>query len=87
MRVAALVGVVLVVAMSAGCHRGHSPVFTLYRSEAVGDSARIHVATFDSEDDEESYNRDGCEQTRELYQVQPSNRARFWCEPGRYKAR
>jgi hypothetical protein len=86
MRAVALVGVVLLVALSA-CHGGRSPVFTLYRSEAVGDSARIHVATFDAADDEESYNRDGCERTRELYQVQPSNRARFWCEPGRYKSK
>ena len=66
---------------------GEASTYTLYRSEGVGDAARIHVATFDARDEEDGYNRAGCERTRELYQVQPTNRARFWCEPGRFKAK
>ncbi|MDB4880242.1 MAG: hypothetical protein JWL60_1688 [Gemmatimonadetes bacterium] len=62
--------------------------YTLYRTEqALGDTARLHVATFDAEEEEEGYNRAGCERTRELYQVQPSTLARYWCEPGRFKGR
>jgi hypothetical protein len=84
MRVVPLAALVIGTLAIAACHKGRSPTWTLYRSEAVGDTARIHVATFDAVEDEEAYNRDGCERTRELYQVQPSNRARFWCEAGSF---
>ena len=87
MRAALVVALVVLRRTAAACSKGRSPTYTLYRSEAVGDTARIHVATFDAVDDEESWNREGCERTRELYQIQPSNRARFWCEPGRFRAR
>ena len=35
-------------------------IYTLYRSSAVNDSVRIHVASFDTSDGE-TYNRDNCE--------------------------
>ena len=76
-----------VLALAVACSRGSSPTYTLYRSDAVGDANRIHVATFDARDDEASYNHDTCEHARELFQVQPSNRARYWCEAGRYHAK
>lgn len=88
MRALPVVGLILLLGAAAACAGGTSPTYTLYRTEAaVGDTARIHLATFDAVDDEVNYNRDGCERTRELYQIQPTNRARFWCEPGRYKAK
>ena len=74
----------LTVAAVTACHGSRPPVYTLYRSEAVGDTARIHVATFDATDEDEGYNRDGCERTRELFQVQPTNRAQYWCEAGTF---
>ena len=63
-------------------------VYTLYRSGAVIQSVRIHVATFETAGESEYWNKDNCEQvagildqakTKEKYPV------RFWCEKGRYK--
>lgn len=85
MRLPLVVVLVGATAILSACHRGRSPSWTLYRSEAVGDTARIHVATFDIVDDDAGANRDACERTRELYQVQPSNRARYWCEAGVFR--
>ena len=87
MRGMAVVGLVVLAGASAACHRSRSPTYTLYRSETLGDTARIHVATFDAVDDEASYNRESCERTRELFQVRPSNVATYWCEEGTYRAR
>ena len=70
-----------VVAIACG---DSSSTFTLYRNGMVNDSLRIHVATFDAKDGPES-NHDTCEQARELFQVQPSTRSRYWCEKGRFK--
>jgi hypothetical protein len=88
MRALPFVGAVMLLGTAVACRGGKSPTYTLYRTEAaVGDTARIHVATFDAVDDEERYNQEGCERTRELYQIRPANRAKFWCEPGRFKAK
>ena len=84
MRSLVVAGIATLVVTGA-CHGNRPPVYTLYRSEAVGDTARIHVATFDATDEDEGYNRDGCERARELFQIQPTNRAQFWCEPGTYR--
>jgi hypothetical protein len=65
------------------CSRGEG-TYTLYRNEASSDTTRLHVATFDAEDGE-GYNHDACEQTRELFQVQPSTRAKYWCEKGTFR--
>jgi hypothetical protein len=88
MRALPFVGAALLLGAAVACHGGKSPTYTLYRTEAaVGDTARIPVATFDAVDDEERYNQEGCERTRELYQIRPDNRAKFWCEAGRFKAK
>jgi len=59
--------------------------FTLYRSSVVIEAARIHVATFDADEQRDlSYNRLNCEQAAELFQHQPGVKTRFWCEKGRY---
>ena len=64
-----------------------APPFTLYRNEGIGDdSTRVHMATFDA-DETGQFNTDNCERARELFQIQPTNRARYWCEPGRYRAK
>lgn len=68
---------------AAACSRSGN-VYTLYRNGVATDTLRVHVATFDADGDA-SANRETCEATRELFQVQPSNLSRFWCEPGRFR--
>jgi hypothetical protein len=68
--------------LAAAC--GGKNTYTLYRNGALSDTLRIHVATFDADDDAET-NRATCEQTRELYQLQPAALSRFWCEKGRFR--
>ena len=72
----------LVVA-AAACSGG-SASFTLYRNGVANDTLRIHVATFDAKDGPE-YNHDTCEEARELFQVQPTARSKYWCEKGHFK--
>jgi hypothetical protein len=57
--------------------------FTLYRSSAFDQLARVHVGTFDAADGTD-YNRENCEQARQLFQAQPGVKVRFWCEQGAY---
>lgn len=71
------------IAVSA-CRVGDSATYTLYRSSVLNEGMRIHVATFDALDGED-YNRDNCEQARELFQAQPGVTTKFWCEKGRYR--
>lgn len=61
-------------------------IFTLYRSSAILENARLHVATFDAAEDhsDSQYNRSNCEQAADLFQHQPGVRTRFWCESGRF---
>jgi hypothetical protein len=67
----------------AACAR-HADAYTLLRNEAVGDTSRTVVATFDANETAE-FNRGNCEHARELFQIEPTNRARFWCEKGRVR--
>jgi hypothetical protein len=69
--------------LAAACAR-KPDAYTLLRNETMGDTSRIVVATFDAEETEQ-FNRGNCEHARELFQVQPSNRSRFWCEKGRVR--
>lgn len=64
----------------------HTVVFTLYRNSAVNGSLRMHVATFDAADGK-AYNLANCGQAAELFGGQPGVKARFWCEPGRFRQR
>ena len=82
MRIPILVSATLLLALATGC--GNKNAYTLYRNVSLSDTLRIHVATFDA-DEEADYNRDNCEQTRELFQLHPSQLSRFWCEKGRYR--
>jgi hypothetical protein len=68
------------IVLAAACAR-EPGAYTLLRNETVGDTARIVVATFNANETEE-FNRGNCEHARELFQIEPSNRARFWCEKG-----
>jgi hypothetical protein len=59
-------------------------IYTLYRSSALDDNMRIHIATFNA-DAEEAYNGENCEIARALFQQQPGVKVRYWCEKGEYK--
>ena len=59
-------------------------VYTLYRSSAMNENARIHVATFDA-DAEEQYNKENCDTARSLFQSQDGVKVKYWCEKGFFK--
>lgn len=67
-------------------------VWTLYRSAVMlpgmeGDSARVHVATFDSRERAglpgPSFNAGNCADVADLLERQPGVTVRYWCERGR----
>jgi hypothetical protein len=66
-------------------------IATLYRSSAVIENARLHVATFDAEakggssNTEFDYNWANCTIAMELFQNQPGVTVRYWCEKGRFQ--
>ncbi len=71
-------------------------VATLYRLSPVqtygGESARIHIATFDAEvrsgglgGTAFDYNWANCVIAAELFQAQPFVEVRYWCERGRVR--
>ncbi|MEP6730571.1 MAG: hypothetical protein ABJE10_08030 [bacterium] len=82
MRTSLLLGATTVLALTAAC--GGKNTYTLYRNGVASDTLRIHVATFDA-DEEAEYNRDNCEQARELFQLHPAALSRFWCEKGTFR--
>jgi len=65
----------------------HAETFTLYRSSLAIENARLHVATFDADDDTPAsqYNRSNCELAAELFQSQPDVKTKFWCEKGLFR--
>jgi hypothetical protein len=75
--------VFIIVLTAAACER-EPGAYTLLRNETVGDTSRIVVATFDA-NETEVFNQHNCEHARELFQIEPSNRARFWCEKGKVR--
>lgn len=69
----------------AGCSRaGDGETYTLYRNSVLDNTARYHVATFDSADGDK-YNQRNCDLARMLFQEQPGVRTRFWCENGPFR--
>lgn len=80
--------VAAVLALSTGAAAAAAPIadtYTLYRNSALDAKMRLHVATFDSTDGA-SYNRENCDQARELFQGQAGVKTKFWCEPGRFQS-
>ena len=68
----------------ASCSVSDDKVYTLYRNSPVSGSERVHVATFDADEDE-VYNRVNCQIAEELFQKQPFVQVKYWCEKGRYR--
>ena len=59
-------------------------VYTLYRNSVLDENNRIHVATFDA-DEEEDYNKGNCDIAQGLFQQQPTVKVKYWCEKGYFK--
>jgi hypothetical protein len=59
--------------------------WTLYRNSNLDAKARIHIATFDANENDD-YNRENCLLAQGLFKAQPDIRVLFWCERGRYKS-
>lgn len=56
-------------------------IYTLYRNSVLDGTARIHVATFNT-DNGKNYNAENCSLVADLLQQQEGVNTRFWCEPG-----
>ena len=56
---------------------------TLYRTSLIIENARMHVATFNTDQGEE-YNWGNCLIAAKLFQSQPDVKTYFWCEKGEY---
>jgi len=65
------------------CSR-ESEIFTLYRNSLDYPEMRIHVASFDANEDEK-YNSENCDVAQKLFQAQPLVKVRFWCEKGKFR--
>lgn len=75
---------IVLAACGSASSTSESAVFALYRNSVVDENMRIHVATFDAVDGE-AYNRENCDQAKQLFQVQPNVKTKFWCEKGRFR--
>ena len=64
---------------------GNSEPYTLYRGSPIIANARIHIATFDADDANKTYNMENCQIGQELFQNQLGVTAKYWCEKGKYK--
>ena len=71
-------------AATASSRAPESDSYTLYRNSAVGETMRIHVATFDAVEGND-YLQGHCEQARVLFRQQPGVSVRYWCEKGAYR--
>jgi hypothetical protein len=78
--------------------RDKAPVYTLYQSNPLDLTARVHFATFNSalkgeqKTGEKSVNQSNCEMAAEVLneKIRSANNGgqpvRYWCEKGKYKA-
>lgn len=69
----------------AACTPFEPDAYTLYRNSVLDASMRIHMATFDAKDSDNSYNQQNCMLAAKLFQSQPGVATTFWCEKGGYK--
>ena len=85
----ALFAVVILASLPSQAHRDthvdEKDVYTLYRTSYIGgESARLHVATFDTHWGHE-YNAENCTIARDLFGNQPGVSVKYWCEAGYVK--
>lgn len=74
----------VICALMAGCGASDGDSYTLYRTSVFSQNARMHVASFDADEDGK-YNDENCQQAQQLFQAQAGVSVRFWCEKGRYR--
>lgn len=91
-----VISVALLASVAMGCDK-QSPqasdsrfIWTLYRNSVTDPTMRIHIATFDSIDDQGTvsengltYNGANCDLARGLFQSQDGVKVKFWCEQGK----
>lgn len=80
-------GALLLGCGASGGRAKDSDAYTLYRTSSLSPELRIRVATFDEPGDE-AYNRNTCEEVRELEQasvVRSPSPPRYWCEKGYWR--
>ena len=68
--------------MLIGCNQ--SDTYTLYRSSVFDEFARIHVASFNT-NQANPYNQGNCDIVKDLLQKQEGVKTKFWCEKGTYR--
>jgi hypothetical protein len=68
----------------SGCNKP-SDTYTLYRNSPLDFSMRIHMATFDAEDNVKNYNQENCEIVKEAMIDRPNITIRYWCEKGKFR--
>jgi hypothetical protein len=61
-----------------------SNTYALYRASPTDANMRIHIATFNAEQNE-AYNRENCDVAAKLFQSQPGVSVRYWCEKGAFR--
>jgi hypothetical protein len=66
------------------CKPSDDKLYTLYRASTVPGIKRIHIATFDADENDE-YNRTNCDTARSLFEGQLGVVVRYWCEKGYYR--
>jgi hypothetical protein len=71
-------------ALVTACKPSDDKVYTLYRASTVPGIKRIHIATFDADENDE-YNRTNCDTARSLFEGQLGVVVRYWCEKGSYR--
>jgi hypothetical protein len=75
--------------LSVACSQNDGDIWTLYRDSEIAPNARIHVATFDADEEAAlsgpSYNQASCNETAQLYASNDSASKNWWCEPGRFR--
>ena len=76
---------ILVTAATIEASAQESNVSTLYRNSVLDSEMRIHIATFDVDEVDPSYNSENCQIAAQLFQGQLGVTVRYWCEPGRYR--
>lgn len=75
----------LITAVAVEADEEGTGMVTLYRNSALDSTMRIHVATFDVDEVNPTYNSENCQIAALLFKEQKGVVVRYWCEPGRYR--
>jgi len=81
-----IIGVVLLLSAFVGVAflLSSGVTYTLYRTSVSAVGSRLHVATFDVNENE-AYNQENCQIAAGLFANQPGVKVKYWCEKGAYR--